>query len=120
MAKMGRPKIEIDWELLEKLCEIHCTQSEIEAIMKVSMNTLERAIRKKHDLTFGQFSRQKASVGKMSLRRAQYSGAISGNVPLLIWLGKQWLGQSEKIEHTEEVKNKYEEPDSLTDDKPSN
>ena len=32
----------------------------------------------------------------ISLRRAQYQVAKDGNPTMLIWLGKQWLGQSEK------------------------
>ncbi len=31
----------------------------------------------------------------MSLRRRQYSAAMDGNSTMLIWLGKQWLGQKE-------------------------
>ncbi len=29
MAKMGRPKIELDYELIKKLSHIQCTQKEI-------------------------------------------------------------------------------------------
>ena len=34
----------------------------------------------------------------MSLRRAQWKSAKSGNVTMQIWLGKQWLGQKEQSE----------------------
>ena len=36
-----------------------------------------------------------SAVGKMSLRRAQYKAAIDGNTTMMVWLGKQWLGQRE-------------------------
>ena len=38
---------------------------------------------------------------KNSLREKQYDVAMSGNVSMLIWLGKQVLGQSDKqeVEH---------------------
>ncbi len=36
--------------------------------------------------------------GKASLRRKQYEIAMSGNTTMLIWLGKQALGQSDKQE----------------------
>ncbi len=42
---------------------------------------------------------KKLSVdGIISLRRMQFKKAQVGNVPMLIWLGKQYLGQSEKHE----------------------
>lgn len=36
--------------------------------------------------------------GKISLRRYQFSSAKKGNTAMLIWLGKQYLNQSEKVE----------------------
>ena len=36
---------------------------------------------------------------KTRLRRAQITAALGGNPALLIWLGKQMLGQVEKHEH---------------------
>jgi hypothetical protein len=37
-------------------------------------------------------------TGKMSLKRKQWEVAMGGNVTMLIWLGKQNLGQTDKIE----------------------
>jgi hypothetical protein len=47
---------------------------------------------------FSEYYRLKASVGKISLRRKQYSIAQEGNVTMLIWLGKNWLGQTDKLD----------------------
>ena len=33
---------------------------------------------------------------RQSLRRAQIKSALSGNATMLIWLGKQYLGQSDR------------------------
>jgi hypothetical protein len=38
--------------------------------------------------------------GRMSLRRLQWKKAQEGNTTMLIWLGKQYLGQSDKQELT--------------------
>ena len=38
------------------------------------------------------------SEGKISLRRYQFRQAEKGNASLLIWLGKQYLGQTDKQE----------------------
>ena len=40
--KVGRPKIEIDEELLLKLATIHCTMKEMVDILGVSEDTLKR------------------------------------------------------------------------------
>lgn len=39
----------------------------------------------------------------MCLRREQYKAAMGGNTTMLIWLGKQLLGQSDKSEQTVKV-----------------
>lgn len=84
---VGRPKIEIDEELLYKLATIHCTMREMVDIMGVSQDTLKR--------NFAHIIDKGKSDGKMRLRRKQVEVAMSGNHTMLIWLGKQMLGQSE-------------------------
>lgn len=38
-------------------------------------------------------------VGKSSLRRAQWNAGVNkGNVPMLIWLGKQRLNQRDRLD----------------------
>lgn len=113
---MARPRIEIDWDTFEKLCALHCTLAEIAGILKVSDDTIERAVKRKYKRGFAEVYRQKASSGKMSIRRKQYEIAMSGNVTMLIWLGKQWLHQTDKQEIVERSEYKYTPPDSLKDD----
>ena len=38
-------------------------------------------------------------VGKASLRSAQFKAALAGNATMLIWMGKQLLGQRDKLDH---------------------
>ena len=68
------------------------------AILKISFDTLERAIQREHKMGFAEYYKIHASGGKKSLRRVQFDKAMDGNVPMLIWLGKQMLGQTEKVE----------------------
>jgi len=44
---------------------------------------------------------QKAMAGKASLRRTQWKAATGGNSTMMVWLGKNVLGQTDKqeIEH---------------------
>lgn len=84
---MVRPKKEVDEQLIYRLAKIHCTMEEISAITKVSVNTLERR--------FGGIIKEAKEHGRASLRRYQYLLAKKGNLGMLIWLGKQLLGQRE-------------------------
>ena|SRR5271165_2700942 len=92
----GRPKSEINWKALDALCMAQCTLAEIAAHLGVSDDTIERAVSRERGLSFAEYFEQKRKGGFASLRHNQYQVAMSGNVTMLIWLGKQWLGQSDK------------------------
>lgn len=94
----GRPQIEIDWVTVDKLCGIQCTGEEIASVLGIDYDTLMRACKRKHGVNFAEYSEQKRLPGRVSLRRRQYEVAMSGNVGMLVWLGKQWLDQSEKVD----------------------
>lgn len=106
-AKVGRPKANVDPRLVEQLASIGCSMKEIAAACKCSVDTLERNFA--DEITKGQEN------GKTRLRKKQLETALSGNVVMLIWLGKQMLGQSDKVETKNEhvVESKvYELPAS--------
>lgn len=99
----GRETIEFTdkmWQQVDSMCQIHCRKSEMCAILGVSEDTLERRIKEKFKISFADYFEQKASGGKMSLRRRQYTQAMDGNTTMLIWLGKNWLGQTDAVEHS--------------------
>lgn len=82
---MARPKIEIDEEQVKKLAAINCSLAEMAAVLGCSVDTLGRR--------FAEVIEEGRSSGKMSLKRKQYEVAMSGNVTMLIWLGKILLEQ---------------------------
>lgn len=90
---VGRPKKEIDYSVIEKLANIQCTQEEISSFLGISVRTLQR------DEEFCRIYKKGIENGKMSLRRIQYKLAEK-NTTMAIWLGKQYLGQTDKIENT--------------------
>lgn len=96
--KMGRPQIPINWEELDKLCNIQCTALEICAWFSISLDALERRIKKEKGMTFADYYASKKGVGKISLRRFQWQAAQNLNPTALIWLGKQYLGQTDKVD----------------------
>ena len=110
-AKMGRPKKIIDKEQFETLCEMQCIQTEICSVLKVTEKTLIAWCKETYGDTFSNTIKRFSEGGKMSLRRKQLEVAINGNVTMLIWLGKQYLGQRDKTEYTENIAS--EKLDSL-------
>ena len=89
---MARPKIEIDYETVEKLASIQCTQEEIANFLNVSVRTLQR------DEEFCRIYKKGIDNGKMSLRRIQFKLAEK-NPTMALWLGKQYLGQKDIVEN---------------------
>lgn len=84
--KVGRPRLNIDPETVRKLARLHCTMQEMADFFGCHRETL-----------LNNFSTEIAkgkSEGNISLRRKQWQMAVEkGNVVMLIWLGKQMLGQ---------------------------
>lgn len=82
---MARPKKVIDEDQLFKLAAINCSLAEMAAVLNCDVKTLTN--RFSHVIEKGREN------GKMSLKRKQYEVAMGGNVSMLIWLGKNILGQ---------------------------
>jgi hypothetical protein len=89
---MARPKKPIDPKLVERLARLNCTMLEIASVAQCSVDTLERR--------FADAIQRGREHGKASLRRAQWKAAKGGNAALLIWLGKQLLGQKDALDLT--------------------
>lgn len=92
---MARPRIEIDEKQFEKLCCIQCTLGEIAGYFSCSPDTIERWCIRTYNQGFAEVYAQKRGLGKISLRRIQFRMAET-NPTMAIWLGKQYLGQTEK------------------------
>ena len=95
---MARPVIKINWEDFDKLCHIQCTQEEIASFFDCSIDTVARAVKREKKMGYAEYFKRKSEGGKISLRRQQFQAAQKGNITMLIFLGKQYLGQSDKIE----------------------
>ena len=111
--KGGRPRAAIDYQKLDSMCAILCTGEEIAAILDIDYDTLGRALKRDGHIGFAEYFKKKSSNGKMSLRRKQYQAAIEGNTTMLVWLGKQHLGQTDKSENRNEHTGKDGNPLTL-------
>ncbi len=96
--KTGRPRKVINAKQVRYLASIGCTYSEIGAVVGCSKATLSERFRTEIDKGHERLKR--------SIRRMQYGAAKKGNIVMMIWLGKQYLGQQDKqhIETKDEVK----------------
>jgi len=96
--KKGRPKKRIDWKRVDSMLQAHCTGTGIASLLGICPETLYDACLKEHKLLFSDYSQLKKSEGKELLRQKQFSVAMNGEKSMLIWLGKQYLEQADKLE----------------------
>ncbi len=93
----GKPQTKIDLAQLEKLCMMQCTDEEIAYFFGTHTKTIERR-RKVEEFAYAMECGK--AKGRISLRRKQWQLAEAGDKTMLIWLGKQYLGQQDRLEHT--------------------
>ena len=91
---MARPKkYNIDTEQLTKLASFGCSNTEIAEFYGCD----ESLIRK----SFSEYLTKGRAKGKIRLRQLQWKSAEKGNVSMQIFLGKNILGQKDKLEEAE-------------------
>lgn len=95
---VGRQTLYPDLEGIKRAAAIGCTLEEIATVIGFSLYTLRDRLKDtpkvKDALEHGQ------REGRATLRRHQWQAAVKGNVTMLIWLGKNMLGQTDKHEAT--------------------
>lgn len=108
MGSRGPQPKPIDWEVVARLASIFCTQEEIAHVLKCSVDTLDNRAFNEAGEKLSDYIKRHQSTGKVSLRRYQWKAAEKGNTAMLIWLGKQLLGQrdlsKEEAQDLKEVK----------------
>lgn len=101
---MARPKLNIDEQQVYKLAKLGCKTTEIADVLECDHSTILN--RFSHVLTKG---RAELRTG---LRTWQLQCAQKGNVVMLIWLGKNILGQQDSLQIEDVSKDKLT-PDIL-------
>lgn len=94
--KIGRPLTEINWRSVDRMLLIQCTGEEIAGVLGIDYDTLASACKREQEMPFSEYSGQKRKAGNASLRRKQWRCADKGNPTMLIWLGKNILGQKDQ------------------------
>lgn len=91
----------IDKKQFENLCGLQCTINEVCDFFDVEDDTLNSWCKKTYGTTFSEVFKLKRGKGQISLRRMQWKLAEK-NPTMAIFLGKQYLGQKDKIEYTDD------------------
>ena len=85
----GRPKKPIDYKTVKALAGVMATMEEIASALEISVRTLQR------DEEFCRVYKIGLDNAKLSLRRNQFKMSVR-NPTMAIWLGKQYLNQTDK------------------------
>lgn len=96
----GRPAKEIDAATIRNAAAIGCTVEEIASVVGCSRAHLYD--RMKEDPGIQMAIDEGRATGRATLRRNQWRLSEAGNATMLIWLGKQILGQKDRTEMTGE------------------
>jgi hypothetical protein len=88
---MGRPRLELDSQVIEQAAACGLTVDEISTLCNTTRQTLY------NQGWIGTIERGRTRMVQ-SLKRKQYELAMAGDKTMLIWLGKQYCGQSDKVE----------------------
>jgi hypothetical protein len=90
-AIIGRPEVVIDLDVVERAASIGCTVEEISALVGCSRRTMFYKLKDEPEIQ--EAMQRGLDKGRATLRRQQWQRANSGSDTMLIWLGKQMLGQ---------------------------
>lgn len=92
---MPRKRIEVDPEQVRALARLGCTWDEIAGVLKIARGTFTLRMKEKK---YRDAYDQGVAEGDVSLRRAQYDSAMKGKTGMLVWLGKNRLNQTDRVE----------------------
>lgn len=102
--KIGRPRIKIKWDIVDKYLMAGCSGVQIAASMGICIDTLYDRCVLENKVSFSSYSLEKYEKGNASLFAKQFSVAMEGDKTMLVWLGKQRLKQKDKIHQDIESK----------------
>lgn len=89
----------IDWDKVDKLLEAGCDGTQVAAFLGMHPETLYDRCKAEKNTDFSAYKQEKKAKGDVMLLSAQFESAIDDrDKAMMIWLGKQRLGQKEKQE----------------------
>jgi hypothetical protein len=108
-VKKGRPKLEFDLKRVEDMASCHATYQELADAFGCHYDTISSLMKDDKSSFFGAYKKGMTRF-KNGLRRKQLECANQLNATMLIWLGKNYLDQSDlkEIEGESQTGNTYE------------
>ena len=97
----GYPPTPIDWDKVDRMLIAGCVGTEIAPHFGLHEDTLYDRCEKEKGVPFSAYKAQKKSQGESLLRSKQFDVAMKGDKTMLVWLGKQRLGQKENADNKE-------------------
>jgi hypothetical protein len=92
---MARPKKPINWDVVEKRMEAGNSAKEIAKHLRIDINTFYDRFKEEFECGFADFSDGISQCGNADIVFTQHMKALSGNVQMLMYLGKVKCGQKE-------------------------
>ena len=86
----------IDWDYVDAKLARFWTGKEVAATLGIDEQTLYRAVRREFNVDFVDYRSQKRAQGAGHLRELQLKTAEKGDTTMQIFLGKQYLEQSDR------------------------
>ena len=108
---MARPQKTINFLELDKLLTIGAIGEECAGFFDIDYDTLNAIVKREKGVGFSDYQKKGSATFRISLRRLQYRSVygekdkagdyiVKPSVVMQIFLGKQYLGQSDKLEQT--------------------
>ncbi len=94
----GRPSIPINWDLVDKYFAAGATGAQVAAILGLCAEHFAIRISKEKGMNLTAYRYEKWEKGNAALLGKQFELAVKGDKMMLIWLGKNRLGQTDKFE----------------------
>lgn len=100
---MARPADQMN-KLLERqkdfedLLQFYPGKHDLAGYFRVSESTIDRFVKRQFKMGFDELRDKRFGTTRMALRQKQIERALGGCKTMLVWLGKQYLDQSEKID----------------------
>jgi len=110
---MAEKHKKINWKKVDGYLKAGCSGREISAQLGIHENTLYMRCKEEKNMDFVAYKQEKQSAGDALLKAVQFEEAITNrDRGMLIWLGKQRLGQKDKIDNTNKNLNLDVNPDN--------
>lgn len=106
-------KLESKKSEFEIIMQFYVRKTEVAGAFSVPERLLDRFISSHYEMTFEDLRESKFGKTAIAIRQKQIEKALAGDSKMLIWVGKQLLGQTDKVEKVNSIS-----PSEIKDIKP--